>query len=333
MSQKIKHDFFNEIYWDNNQRIIKKRDLEADIKQWDLNQSLSSEEGVLQKKYQGINNEIYFIVGLPRSGTTLLSQLLINTFDFGYFYNKIAKYYSAPLFGYSKIKPRDIKSLNLDSALGITLGDFAPHEFSYFWQNWLKFKGHDEPSIDLLDQVNWSTLSDKLHAISNIQSQNLLVKSVTYTNFIIEHLSEKIPNAKFILIERDPFFVVQSILESRVKQYGSEDTWWSLRPKEYKKWENLSPVKQVANQVIYSSAKIDQQLNAIDPSKVFRICYEELVKDMELILGSLSEKFGLNRKEYSQVHDVKFGNSIRVEANKALEISRELNRSNQEFLL
>ena len=55
----------------------------------ELETSLDSE--ISSKTYAPIN-----IVGVPRSGTTLISQLLVSRFDLGFVSNLMARFYRVP---------------------------------------------------------------------------------------------------------------------------------------------------------------------------------------------------------------------------------------------
>lgn len=287
-----KKDFFKAIYWDNKERIAGKRNLEADYLQWENNAQFLKEEERLTEKYYQEKYAVIFIVGVPRSGTTLLSQLLLRSFDLGAFYNAVAKNYSVPLHAYSKLNwQNNAEELSFASDLGNTSGDFSSHEFGYFWQYWLNHQGNDELSEEELSQVDWEGLKRKLYAISGLLKKDLLIKSIVYNDFIIETLAENIPNSKFIFIERDPLYVVQSLLESREKRYGNTNKWLSIRPRNYKKWLKLKPEEQVVNQVMYTNHKIKDQLQKVDDSRKFSIIYEaftanpyKMLLDLEVFL-------------------------------------------------
>ena len=46
-------------------------------------------------------------------------------------------------------------------------------------------------------------------------------------------LKEVFPDAKYIVVNRDPFFVAQSLLLARKKIYGDIIHWWGMMPKNY----------------------------------------------------------------------------------------------------
>ena len=83
---------------------------------------------------------IVFIIGLHRSGTTLLNQILAHTSNYGYINNIIARFWRAPVFGIqlSKQLIGEEREINFNSNYGKTNHISGPHEFSFFWHHWFK---------------------------------------------------------------------------------------------------------------------------------------------------------------------------------------------------
>lgn len=332
-----KSDFFKYLYIDNEDRVINKKNINKDLLQWEFNESKLEEENCILKEFSGeYRHKIVFIVGVPRSGTTLLNQLIVDSFKVGAFYNSIAKYYSVPLYGLKQLlnenEFKKNKIQKLDSLLGNTQGSLAPHEFGYFWQYWLNHSTSDELNEIEKKKVKWKALAEKLHAYTNILETDLTIKSIVYNDFIVRELSESIPNSHFIYIKRAPLFVAQSIIESRVKQYGSEKHWWSIKPADYKKWLNLTVEQQVANQIIYTSKKIEEQLSQLNPDKVITISYEELVKKSTEFFDTIQSKFSLKKQDrIIQPKRIKNGNILRFGSDKVKKIEIALNNAKEEY--
>ncbi len=287
-----KVEFFKFIYSDNDWRVVNKRSLSNDYIQWERNLELQAEEKSLEDNLLDPNNhQLYFIVGAPRTGSTFLSQLLIKAFNLGSQYNKVAKYYIVPLHGYNQVKKEEEKKAQFNSFLGNTDGDLNPHEFGYFWQYWLNFKLHHEPSVETLNQVDVFSLRKKLLAITNLLENDLLIKNQVYFNFIIVWVKQNFKNAKFIYINRNEFDVVESILNARMEQYGSYNYWWSLRPKHVSQWKNSPPIEQVCHQVLYTNNKIKEQLGFLNDEDYIEVNYDSLVEDVENELNRMASFF------------------------------------------
>ena len=84
---------------------------------------------------------ILYIVGVPRSGTTLLSQLVSRYCPVGYINNLIARCWLRPSVGIALSRclfgDRAREGITFHSSYGATQEVVGPHEFGYFWRHWL----------------------------------------------------------------------------------------------------------------------------------------------------------------------------------------------------
>ena len=84
---------------------------------------------------------VFFIVGAPRAGTTLLLQTIINHFAIAYINNLVAKFWEAPVIGaaFSQSILGTGKPVAYESSGGFTEGILGPHEFGYFWKRFFHY--------------------------------------------------------------------------------------------------------------------------------------------------------------------------------------------------
>ena len=85
---------------------------------------------------------LIYIVGAPRSGTTLLSQVVSRFLDVGYINNLIARFWRRPSVGIHLSRlvlgGGGREQIAFESEHGTTPGAAGPHEFGYFWRHWLQ---------------------------------------------------------------------------------------------------------------------------------------------------------------------------------------------------
>src|SRR6056297_1827548 len=93
-----------------------------------------------------VKHPFLFVIGAPRSGTTLLTQLIANSFDISYINNLIARFYLAPLHGirFSNTVLGDVRGSNFISDYARTNRLNEIHEFGYFWRYWLNKNTFDD---------------------------------------------------------------------------------------------------------------------------------------------------------------------------------------------
>ncbi len=109
-------------------------------------------------------------------------------------------------------------------------------------------------------------------------------------NWNIHYVNRILPKVVFLHVCRTPLLNAQSLLESRVKFFGSIEQWYSFKPPEYHRLRNLDPFAQVAGQVYFTNKAISDQLGEIDPIRHLAIDYAEFCNAPEPLYYRLLEK-------------------------------------------
>ena len=227
---------------------------------------------------------LIYIVGLPRSGTTLLSQLLSRYLPVGYINNLIARFWRNPVVGIrlsQVVFGSDIRQkIELASTHGVTAEPWGPHEFGYFWRHWLRLD--EAPTHKLskthLDSLDCTGLAMTLNRMAAAIEAPLVFKNII-CGFQAEFLTKIRPNSLFILIERDPKAVAASLLRSRQQRYGDESVWWSLKPSTFDEIRCLPTAQaQIERQIADGRSDFHAELLQSDVNLI-RITYEDLCRD------------------------------------------------------
>ena len=284
--------FFRTVYADNQARVEARRSLARDAALYLRNRLLQPFERRLVARFAGSGRPVLFIVGVPRSGTTLLHQLIARHLDLGYVSNRIARYWMAPVWASRRYFPsvHIRRSLPLASDLGGTQGDHSPHEFGYFWQFHLEPGEHDRLGEGDESQRRLGAVARELEALAGFHGSGVVLKNLNYVDLNIPALARALPTSRFLLIERDPRFVAQSILLARRKRYGDERTWLSVRFPGYRALLDRDPGEQAVAQIETVSAAIRAGLAAVPSERTQRLGYEELVADPVPWLTSIAER-------------------------------------------
>lgn len=243
------------------------------------------------------NYPIIYVVGLPRSGTTLLSQLLSRYLSVGYINNLIARFWMNPEVGIriseTVIKRSERSKIKFKSIQGVSEEPWGPHEFGYFWSHWLKlddFTSHKLSNRHLL-KVDKKGLKKQLKTIINVFQSPVVFKNII-CGLQASFLSSIHPNSLFILIERDTKSVASSILKCRKQRFGNERIWWSVKPSSYSNIIKIeSPIKQIKCQILDTSNDLNHELEKPNVNCI-RIKYEDLCsnpfKKLQMIRDKVS---------------------------------------------
>lgn len=238
---------------------------------------------------------LVYVVGVPRSGTTLLHQLLARHLYVSYVDNIVARFWLRPSVGIAVSRAvagdaGDAGTIELRSRHGVTTGAAGPHEFAYFWRRWLPFDESPNHHLDaaLRARVDRAGLRRQLHDEVLASAGRPFVLKNVVCGFHAQLLSEVHPRSLFVHTTRDLSATVRSILQSRLERYGSYETWWSLEPSTFPFPAGLSPVEQVVRQARDCRSDFDQALSAPGVTSL-ELPYEELCRDPRAALDRIRD--------------------------------------------
>ncbi|MBS3742319.1 MAG: sulfotransferase [Candidatus Cloacimonetes bacterium] len=255
------------------------------------NKILQDMEKEWYKDYD-IKYPFIFVFGLPRSGTTLLSQFIAHSFKISYINNIMARFWLAPIHGIRLSKNilgnEKTTTYNSDYARTHELSDI--HEFGYFWRHWLlKNKISGITNIeDIEKKIEWQQLKIVLANIQNEFKNPMIFKNI-FGSYHMEKLISLLEKVIFVYIERDELDVALSILKARKKYYKDLNTWWSYMPPEYPLLKNFPCEKQIAGQIYYLKKFYNKKVNT-NPEHIVCVTYKELCNEPSNVAKKIQKK-------------------------------------------
>lgn len=252
------------------------------------------------KTHKEDKNRPIFIVGPPRSGTTLLYQILVKNFHLPYINNFIGKFYKFPVIAskINKLLKLNTENIYYKSRHGKTEGLAGPNEFGNFWYRWFprdpQFVGNN-----YLNRKEKFEIRKIIYNLQNILGKNIVFKNVV-NSVRIEALLELFPNSVFLISRRKPIFNIQSIYKMR-KKLDKEDSWWSVKPPEYENIKNYNLIDQCIYQVYYVEKYLNSFLNSDKHSQFKIVKYESLCEETMRTVSDIKnflEKNGIKIHEF-----------------------------------
>jgi len=241
-----------------------------------------------------------FIIGLPRTGSTLLNQIMASTFNVGYISNLIAKFYCDPVMGILLQKTLESKKTFDFSQAGknvaTTNSIYDVNEFGYFWRRHL----HINSIIDMLlyyksfDEKREKELANNIQRIGNAFELNSIMKA----NFALYTNTNAIEKLKpiWILIERNVDDIIESLINVRKKKFGNlNHIWGMVAPDKYysvNEFDYLSKggKRSVDIQVEKLLEFYKNEIENKDKYKnVLKIGYSDLCKFPNTVLNSIND--------------------------------------------
>ncbi len=255
-----------------------------------------------------------FIIGAPRSGSTLLYQVLVNRFKFGYLANLHDKYFGFPYFVEmlaGKLRPKDFHA-TYKSMHGRTDELWGPSESGSFWYRWFRRKPQYVP-LGEVDPKKMEQLKRVMAGLISAFHSPILFKNMPCA-LRLQPLASAFPNAVFLVIRRDLLMTAQSILETRQRIHSDVRIWWSMEPPDIDEIKTLEPEQQVVRQICSIYNLIDRDAVQIGRDRFLFITYEDFCADVHGVTNRV--------QEFLKKHEIEV--EIRGEVPPSFKISRNV---------
>jgi hypothetical protein len=233
----------------------------------------------------------FHVLGAPRTGTTLLVQLVASNLNIGCINNLIAAFWEAPCCGIrlsrKLLGDQPLRS-SYQSNYGRTASIAEPHEFGYFWANVLRREDLAAPSIEEKKKIDWQLVATILNNMSFSYGRPIIFKSFM-ASWCIPELLDRMPKSCFLWMRRDPVDVAISLLHMRRRYAARPDEWVSVKPPEYEFLKDEPLHRQVAGQAVFIDRHINRAVTEIGRRNVLEIAYETLCRRPQDVLESVRE--------------------------------------------
>ena len=231
------------------------------------------------------------VIGAPRSGTTLLYQVLASGLDIGYVNNLVAAFWRAPVTGLRLARKLGLERLesDFDSAFGRTSGIAEPHEFGYFWNHHLAYPDLAERPAGHEQAIDFTRLARVIVNMAEAIDRPVAFKPMLLI-WHLEAMVRAMPRTCYVWIRREPRVTALSLLKMRRSLRGTESEWASLQPAAVA--EDAPPWRQVAEQVVLLEECIERAAAALGPERVLRVQYDELCASPMNVLQATRELMG-----------------------------------------
>jgi hypothetical protein len=231
-----------------------------------------------------------FIIGLPRSGTTLTYQIAAAGTDAGYINNLIARFWESPAYGVYLCRHLGLdRRISFASKHGSTVDVTDVTEFGYFWASLFGTKSNAALADIDPARIDWARVRAKLLSI-NAAFGRPCVHKQTLAGHVLPHLAAALDRRLFVYVRRDFLEVAVSLLRVRKARYGDLNAWFSLKPREYDRLRSLSPHEQVVAQLDLLHKDLEEQCRAAPAGSLWDVEYDDLCADPTGFLNGLVER-------------------------------------------
>lgn len=276
-----------------------------------LDRALVPRERRLLAQARPSPHPVLLIVGAPRSGTTLVHQLLTSHLVASYFTNRNSLFNRAPLAASQIWDTFPGGGPSRRSFYGLSRGLRGPNDAFHIWNRWA---GVDRYTPGALSPEMMEDMRRFFDAWRTVHPMALVNKNNRNTAQMAE-LAKAIEGVRFVVVHRDPVYVVQSLMEAREMVQGSAEIGWGLASR-----SNGDPVDDVIQQVREIRAMVERDA----PPGAIHIDYEHLCEDPTTVVTSIAADTTIPLRNVADIRPLRPANVDRLDGRTLERIRVEL---------
>jgi hypothetical protein len=265
------------------------------------------------------------VCGAPRSGTTLVEQVLIEHLRVAFINNLTAIFPRAPLTANRLFRPAASRGAAYHSFYGKTVGLSGPNDGLHLWDRWL---GTDRTRARTsLTQDERREMRRFFGAMEQLFVKPILVKN-NNLNACASLVAEVLEQAVFICMTREPLFLAQSLLRARLDIHGVEDLPYGLTGPADSTTDSTDAVEDVCRQALYHERLAREQRDRIGPQRFWIVQYETFCQDPSALVEAVAVKV-LGRQPPpagTRLSPFPVSNTIRIDPGRFAEMAATLAR-------
>ena len=259
-----------------------------------------------------------FLLGAPRSGSTLIYQAITDAFDVAYLSNCHCHFHGSPALTEKFFRPlKRKKASDYTSYHGRTDGWAAPSECGEWWY---RFFRREPPYVTLndVDKKKMIHFRRSLLSLTEAASKPVVFKNL-YVTLRLEPVTKYIPEALFIIIKRNELDNAHSILAGRLNTLGNYESWWSVPPQNVDQLKKLTPPQQAVEQIRAVNNLIKDSIDqgAIKQHNVLILEYEKFCSDTNDVVNKIENFLTSNevtmRRRFDIPRSFSVNHSIHIE--------------------
>jgi hypothetical protein len=229
---------------------------------------------------------VIFVTGAPRSGTTVVSQVLLHHLPVTYFNNLTQVFPRAPIVA-NRIFGRLLRwqAPSYQSFYGRTWGLAGINDGLHLWDRWWGPSRYVVP--ERFDPRTADDLVRFFGAYEAAFDKPILDKNNALAT-CASLIARTLPTAHFVCVQRDPAFAVQSILVARERIQGSRTVPYGVE--DPGRMPSGDPIEDVCAQVLYHERKAEEQRREIGDRRFWIVRYEDVSQEPYRIVERVADE-------------------------------------------
>lgn len=246
---------------------------------------------------------IIFVVGIQRTGSTLVSQFIEKNFDFfpvGNF-NSVFKHSAYYLHKWFSLLYKQ-SNTSYKNFYGISKGFYSIGDCYELWDRWFGKNHYIIPEI--ISDKKEDNLRNYFTTLFSAYKRPLLTKN-NRNSLLLPVFERNFKNAFFVVVKRDPVAVIRSTIKASKDFFGDESMLWGLYPSadfDTSNYENS--IEAATVQFLMLDKILNEQLKKLNSESYIKIDYTEFCDNPSVFQENLIKK--LSKKEGYDVSSVQF---------------------------
>jgi hypothetical protein len=237
-----------------------------------------------------LERPVVFLLGLPRSGTTLVSQYVVHRLEVAYWTNGVGHHPRAPIVTTFLERRGDAYRSDFRSRYGKVEGARAPREAGAVWARFFDLERYTR--FEDLRPGDAERLRNLVAATQRVFGRAPFVNKNVKHLLRIDALAKVFPESLFLVVRRRVQDTALSILRARLELAPDPSRWWSVRPPDWERLAGLPLEEQIAGQVLSLRRRLDLDLAALPRERVIELDYERFCREPDPALGPLRRALG-----------------------------------------
>jgi hypothetical protein len=230
-----------------------------------------------------------FIVGAPRSGTTIIYQHILNHRRFAYLSNLAKTYPQAPVFTSLWVRLLHRQRPSTVSRYGIIDGAGSPSDGWEIFHRWF-------PERDLGQEIKMDRLLELRGIVRGLEIMYHapFINKNNSNSIRIKELAGLFPQSLFVHVSRELVDNVRSLLQARREHGTTLNTWWGTCPPRFWRRPFLEETEQVVFQICDIELDIGTELQRLPPERWIKMPYESFCQQPGKILAWVDDAYDRN---------------------------------------
>ena len=255
-------------------------------------------------KFENVSKKIneppmILVVGIQRTGSTFVSQILSNAFDFSEIGNFNCIFWRSRYFihkWYNRFFKKRTSLKYFKSYYGISRGLSTVGDCYEVYDQWFGKNHYSAP--DQLDEKKRQDMANYFGRLHAATRKPLLLKNNRNT-LLLKEWRSIFPNAYFVVVKRELAEVVRSTVQASYDFFGDPPTLWGLYPKnEPFQLGEGSIVEQACKQCYYLEQELNESIDKLEDGSFVVVQYETFCKEpgkyLARIKSEIEKRFSMD---------------------------------------